>query len=494
MPLSREVPFAAAAALLTLIASQESLASQRPPPNVVIILADDLGYGDLGCYGAKSVRTPHLDQLAAKGTRFTSFYVSQPVCTASRASLLTGCYANRVSMSGALNHQSTVGLHPNERLLSELLHDAGYATAAYGKWHLGDRPPFLPLRRGFDDFAGLPYSNDNGPLHPTMPGLPPLPFYRGDRVVERDPDHSRFTRRFTDLAVEFIAANAHRPFFLYLPHVMPHVPIFASPDFRNRSTGGLYGDVVEELDSGIGDVLAALRRYGVEGNTLVIFASDNGPFLSYGNHAGSAGRLREGKLTTWEGGVRVPGIAYWPGRVPAGRTCDEPLMTIDLLPTLVKLAGAKSPTLPIDGKNVGPILFGEPGARSPQAAGFFYAGDELHALRSGKWKLHLPHEYLTVNGPPGENGKPAFWGRAKPEAMTVSGLRGIASRHGYRVERTGLALYDLEADIGESRDVAAANPDVVKQLLAHAEAARAELGDSLTGRKGSGVWPCGDAK
>ncbi len=482
------------AVVASLILPSTLVAAENRPPNVILIVADDLGYGDLGCYGAKKIRTPQLDQLAANGTRFTNFYVSQPVCTASRASLLTGCYANRVSLFGALNHQSTVGLHPAERLLPELLRESGYATAIYGKWHLGDRPPFLPTRRGFDDFAGLPYSNDNGPLHPTMPGLPPLPFYRRDRVIETNPDQSRFTRRFTDLAVEFIGANAHRPFLLYLPHVMPHVPIFASPAWRHRSTGGPYGDVVEELDSAVGEVLTAVRRHGLEAKTLVLFISDNGPFLSYGGHAGSAGPLREGKLTTWEGGVRVPAIAYWPGRVSAGRVCDEPVMTIDLLPTLVRLAGAKSPTLPIDGKDVGPILLGMPDARSPHAAYVFYAGDELHAVRAGRWKLHLPHEYLTVNGPPGVDGRPANWGKAKPEAMTVSGLRGIASRHGYRVERTGLALYDLVADVGETRDVAAANAEVVKELLAHAERARAELGDALTGRRGAGVRPCGDVK
>lgn len=490
----RAVWTAAVAAVVTVLSPGVGVASQTRPPNVVIILADDLGYGDLGCYGSRTIKTPHLDQLAARGTRFTSFYVSQAVCTASRASLLTGCYANRVSMFGALNHQSTVGLHPTERLLSELLREAGYATAIYGKWHLGDRPPFLPTRRGFDDFAGLPYSNDNGPLHPTMPGLPALPFYRRGEVVERDPDQSRFTRRFTDLAVEFIATNAHRPFFLYLPHVMPHVPIFAAPEFRNRSAGGRYGDVVEELDAGVGEVLAALRRHGVENNTLVLFLSDNGPFLSYGNHAGSAGPLREGKLTTWEGGVRVPAIAAWPGRVPAGRTCGDPLMTIDLLPTLVKLAGAKSPTLKIDGQDISHELFNEPGGVRGLRPYWFYAGDELHAVRSGSWKLHVPHDYLTVNGPPGADGRPAFFGRGKPEAMTASGLRGIASRHGYRVERTGLALYDLEGDIGETRDVAAANPEVVRALLGQVEAARAELGDSLTKRQGSGVRPCGVSK
>ena len=476
-------------ALLTLAFAAPALAAGKP--NVVVILADDLGYGDVGCFGHKKIRTPNLDRLAADGTRFTNFYVSQPVCTASRASLLSGCYANRVSMAGALNHQSKVGVHPNEKLLSELLKANGYATACYGKWHLGDRAPFLPTRRGFDDFAGLPYSNDNGPLHPTVTGLPPLPFYRGAKVVERDPDQAKFTRRFTDLAVEFVARHQHEPFFLYLPHVMPHVPIFASPDWKGKSSAGAYGDVVEELDWGVGEVLAALKRYDLEKNTLVLFLSDNGPFLSYGTHAGSAGPLREGKLTTFEGGVRVPCIARWPGRVPAKRVCDEPLMTIDLLPTLCKLTGAALPKLPIDGKDVGPVLFGEPGAKCPHDAYFFYAGDELHAVRSGKWKLHLPHEYLTVNGPPGTDGKPANHGKQKPEAMTVSGLRGIASRHGYKVEKLPLSLFDLEADAGESKSVADAHPVVVKRLLGYADAARAELGDALTGAKGKGVRPSG---
>jgi arylsulfatase len=467
------------------------LSAAERPPNVVILFADDMGYGDAACYGNKKIKTPNIDRLASEGTRFTSFYVSQPVCTASRASLLTGCYANRVSMSGALNHQSKVGIHKGERMLQELLKARGYATACYGKWHLGDRPPFLPTKRGFDDFAGLPYSNDNGPLHPTMPNLPPLPFYRGDKVVERDPDQSRFTRRFTDLAVEFIAKHQHEPFFLYVPHVMPHVPIHDSPDFKGNSSAGLYGDVIEELDWGVGEVLAALARYDLEKNTLVIFASDNGPFLSYGTHAGSAGPLREGKLTTFEGGVREPGIVRWPEKVPAKRVCDTPVMTIDLLPTLCKICGADQPKLPIDGKDIAPILLGEPSAKSPHDAYFFYAGTELHAVRAGKWKLHLPHEYLTVNGPTRTDGKPANHGNQKPEAMSVSGLRGIASRHGYKVAKIELSLYDLDADVGEKVNVAGKHPEVVKRLLALAESARAELGDSPAGAKGKGVRPCG---
>ncbi|MCS6867068.1 MAG: sulfatase [Gemmataceae bacterium] len=477
--------------LVTLALSGLPVVAHEQRPNIVILLADDLGYGDPSCYGNTQIRTPHIDQLAREGTRFTSFYVSQPVCTASRASLLTGCYANRISMSGALNHLSKVGIHPQEQMLQELLKARGYATACYGKWHLGDRPPFQPTRRGFDDFAGIPYSNDNGPLHPTMPGLPPLPFYRGEKIIEKDPDQAKFTRRFTDLAVEFIAQHQHEPFFLYVPHVMPHVPIFASEAFRGRSKAGLYGDVVEELDAGIGEVLAALRRYNLEKNTLVIFLSDNGPFLSYGTHAGSAGPLREGKLTTFEGGVRVPCVMRWPGKIPAHRICDEPLMTIDLLPTLCQLAGAPLPRRPIDGKDIAPVLFGDKNAHTPHNAYFFYAGDELHAVRSGKWKLHLPHEYLTVNGPTRTDGKPANHGQQKPEAMTSSGLRGIASRHGYKVEKIELSLYNLETDIGETTNVAAKHPDVVQRLLTLVEAARREWGDSLTNTQGQAVRPCG---
>ncbi|HKB38711.1 MAG TPA: sulfatase, partial [Gemmataceae bacterium] len=302
------------AAAFALLASGAAYAAERP--NVVLILADDQGYGDLGCYGAKDLRTPNLDRLAAEGTRFTNFYVAQPVCTASRAALLTGCYPNRVRMAGALNHTSPTGIHPQETLLSELFKKQGYATAIYGKWHLGMHGPFLPTRRGFDEFFGLPYSNDNGPLHPVTKGIPALPFYENDRVAATDPDQSQFTKEFTGRAIRFIEKNKERPFFVYVPHVMPHVPIFASEKFKGTSQRGLYGDVIEELDSSVGEIMATLKKHNLDEKTLVIYASDNGPFLSYGEHAGSAGNLREGKLTTFEGGVRVPGIMRWPGQVP----------------------------------------------------------------------------------------------------------------------------------------------------------------------------------
>jgi arylsulfatase A-like enzyme len=466
-------------------------AAEPAPPNIVLIVTDDQGYSDVGCYGAKGFRTPNLDRLAAEGTRFTQFYVAQAVCTASRAAIMTGCYPNRVSLDGALNHESRVGIHPDERLLPEILKDRGYATAIYGKWHLGTLPVFHPRHNGFDHWVGIPYSNDNGPLHPIVRGIPALPLYEDDKVIETDPDQSQFTRRFTELAVRFIEQNRSRPFFLYVPHVMPHVPIFASDQFRGRSELGLYGDVIEELDWSIGEILAALKKHQLDGNTLVIFCSDNGPFLSYGSHAGRAEPLRGGKLTTFEGGVRVPGIVRWPGKVPANRVCDLPVCTIDLLPTITKLVGGIGPTKPIDGKEISPILFGEPGATSPHHAYLFYAGSELQAIRSGRWKLHLPHDYLEVAGATRTDGKPANFENLKPAAMSQSGIRGIASRHGYKVERIELSLFDLDTDPGERVNVAAKHPAVVKQLLKYAEQARVELGDSLTGRTGRGVRPCG---
>lgn len=463
----------------------------RRLPNIVLILADDLGYGDVGCFGAPKIKTPHLDQLARDGTRFTNFYVSQPVCTASRASLLTGCYANRVGLAGALNHSSRNGINPDEQLLPELLKARGYATAVYGKWHLGHREMFHPLRHGFDDFLGIPYSNDNSKYHPVVRGIPPLPLYDGAEVVEEDPDQSQFTRRFTQRAVQFIEQNRSRPFFVYLPHVMPHVPIFASTEFRGRSAAGLYGDVVEELDAGVGDVLQALRRLELDDSTLVIFLSDNGPFLSYGDHAGSAAPLREGKLTTFEGGVRVPTLMRWRGKVPAGRVCDEPLATIDLLPTLTRLVGAAAPKRRIDGLDIWPVLAGEPNAKSPHDALFFYEGTALQAVRSGDWKLHLPHDYLTVAGPPGTNGRPANFANLKPDSIAQSGIRGIASRHGYDVRRIELSLFQLRDDPGERNNLAEQHPDVVQRLLTLAERARADLGDSATNRTGPNVRPAG---
>ena len=462
-------------------------------PNIVFIFTDDLGYADIGCFGAKDIQTPNIDRLAREGTRFTSFYAAQPVCTASRAALLTGCYPNRVGMAGALNHLSTTGIHPSERLISELLKERGYATAAYGKWHLGNHEPFWPTSRGFDEFFGIPYSNDNGPLHPVTKGIPALPLYDGDKVIEEDPDQAQFTRRITERAVEFIEHNKDRPFFLYLPHIMPHVPIFASDRFKGMSGRGLYGDVIQELDWSVGEIMRALKRHDLDDNTLVVFTSDNGPFLSYGEHAGLATPLREGKLTTFEGGVRVPCIARWPGHVPPGRVTSELLTTMDFYVILAKLSGAKLPDRKIDGEDLTPLLLGENGARGRERF-WYYSGNELHAVREGKWKLHLPHEYLTVAAEPGKGGKPSNWGKLKPLSHEVSGIRGIASRHGYRVEKTKLALYDLENDPGETRNLATEQPKVVKRLSRVADEARADLGDALTGAPARNVRKPGDIR
>ena len=480
--------------LACLLATSAISAAETRPPNVVIILVDDLGWSDVGCFGNTQIKTPRIDRMAAEGMKFTSFYVAQAVCSASRAALMTGCYANRVGMQGALNHTSKEGIHPDELLVSEMCKTAGYATAAFGKWHLGTCPMFNPLHNGFDEFLGIPYSNDNSKYHPSLAKeMPPLPFYDGLKIIETDPDQSLFTRRFTERAVSFIERNKEQPFFLYVPHVMPHVPIFASDAFRGKSAAGLYGDVVEEIDWSVGQILDAIQRSGIDQNTLVIFFSDNGPFLSYGNHAGSAKPLREGKLTTFEGGVRSPFIARWPGRVPAGQVCDEPAMEIDLLPTIAALIGGKLSERKIDGLNILPLLEGKPGARSPHEALIFYGGSELQAVRSGEWKLHFPHPYITVDGEPGRDGKPAKFGQMQPKSITQSGIAGIASRHGYRVENIGLSLFNLKDDPGELRDVSKEHPEIVERLTKLAEPARKELGDDLRKVKGTENRPLGVA-
>jgi len=468
-------------ALLPLLLTAET-------PNIVFIVADDMGYADFGAQGAKGFETPNLDRLAAEGTRFTNFYVAQAVCTASRAALMTGCYPNRIGMQGAYNHTSRDGVADEEWLLPEMLKARGYATAGMGKWHLGTRLKFNPTRHGFDEWLGIPYSNDNSKYHPSLAAeMPPLPFYDGEKIIEHDPDQALFTSRFTQRAVQFIERNAVRPFFLYLPHVMPHVPIFASEKFKGRSALGLYGDVMEELDWSVGEVLSTLKRLKLEERTLVIFISDNGPFLSYGEHAGSAQPLREGKLTTFEGGVRVPCLVRWPGHVPSARVCDEPFMGIDWLPTLTDIVGGKVSTNKIDGLSAKGLIFGEKDARPSHEALFFYSGTALQAVRSGKWKLHFAHPYITVAAEPGRGGKPSNFGKLAPTSITQSGVEGIATRHGYRIEQLELSLFNLDTDPGETKNVAAEHPDVVQRLSALAEVARQDLGDSLQSIKGSGL-------
>jgi arylsulfatase A-like enzyme len=430
-------------------------------PNVVVILTDDQGYADVGCFGAKGIATPNLDRMAREGVRFTDFYVAQPVCSASRAALLTGCYPNRIGILNALWPCSKLGLGPGERTIADLLKARGYATAAYGKWHLGSRPASLPTRHGFDDYYGLLYSND------MALDLIGLPLYRGEKPFCLNPDQRRLTTDYTEHAVRFIEKNKDRPFFLYVPHTMPHVPLAVSDRFRGTSPRGVYGDVIQEIDWSVGRILAALRENGLDDRTLVLFTSDNGPWLCFGDHGGSAGPLREGKKATWEGGVREPFLARWPGHIPAGTVCHEPAMTIDLLPTIAGLAGAELPELPIDGKDIWPLLEGRKGAVSPHEAYYFYWQEALEAVRSGRWKLHFAHAYRTLDGPPGHGGKPSE----------------------YKDAFTDVALFDLQEDPGETTDVAAKHPDVVRRLQALAEKARAELGDSAADQEGSGVRP-----
>jgi arylsulfatase A-like enzyme len=457
-------------------------------PNVIFIVADDMGYSDMGTQGAQGFKTPHLDQLASEGTRFTRFYVAQAVCTASRAALMTGCYPNRIGMQGAYNHTSRDGIADEEWLLPEMFKDLGYATAGTGKWHLGTRMKFHPMRHGFDEWLGIPYSNDNTKFHPSLAAeMPPLPFYDGEKVVELDPDQAHFTRRFTERAIDFIERNAAKPFFLYMPHVMPHVPIFASEKFKGRSQAGLYGDVMEELDWSVGEVMATLRRLKLDEKTIIVFISDNGPFLSYGEHAGSARPLREGKLTTFEGGVRVPCLVRWVGQVPANRVSNDPFMGIDWLPTLTEIVGGKKSTRSIDGVSVKSLLLGESTAASSREALYFYSGTALQAVSKGPWKLHFPHPYITVAAEPGRGGKPSNFGKLVPTSITQSGVEGIATRHGYRIEQLELSLFNLDNDPSEKNNVAQQNPDIVAQLSQLGEKARVDMGDSLREVKGMGL-------
>ncbi len=458
------------------------------PPNIVLFFADDLGYGDLSCYGSPTNTTPHIDSLARDGLRFTHFYAAQPVCSASRAALLTGCYPNRVGIAGALGPLAKIGLNPDETTLADVLKAQGYATAIFGKWHLGDAPNLLPNAHGFDEYFGFPYSNDMWPRHPQNPrayqNLQLLHQKNGILTVVDDdilPDDQKpVTREITRRSVEFITSNANAPFFLYVPYPMPHVPLYVSPEFDNRTGRGMYADVLAEIDWSVGQVLAALDRHGLAENTIVIFASDNGPWLSYGNHAGSTGGLREGKGTTWEGGVRVPCLIRAPGRVARGSTFNRPCMTIDILPTIAAMANAAPPTNTIDGVDLSPWLTRTsashaqaPASDPHEALYFYYNANELQAVRSGDWKLYLPHSYAAL-----ETGK--------------GGVDGVPSK--YTAKPCAQELYNIASDPSESTDVAAQHPEIVARLLQFAERARADLGDKLTTRQGTGTRPAGEAR
>ncbi len=434
-------------------------------PNVVLIMADDMGWADPACYGSKQNVTPNIDKLAQDGTRFTSFYATQAVCTSSRCALMSGCYPNRLGLGGtALPPKSKLGLSTTEESLATLLRKAGYHTGIVGKWHLGDNSKFLPPAHGFDESLVLPYSNDMWPLG-YVPGdvtknYPPLPWL-ADGVpfgtVKDWTDMDALTTVQGFRAVRFIRQNAGKgkPFFLYLATSMPHTPLGVSSEFKGKGVNR-YADTMADIDDKIGSVLAALRETGVEKNTLVIFTSDNGPWLNFGRHAGSAGPFREGKGTTWEGGVRVPFIIRWPGVVPAGKVTSALAGNLDVLPTLVEACGASKPVLPIDGQS---FLAAAKGTSAKARENFaYYYGDKLEAVRVGKWKLHLPHTYRSYENlvPAAVDGKPAAYKQGKVE----------------------WELYNLESDEAERNEVSAAHPDVVADLKAFAEAERKRMDEA----------------
>jgi len=436
-------------------------AESAGPPNIVILYADDLGYGDLGCYGHPTIRTPRLDRMAAEGMRLTQFYSAAPVCTPSRVALLTGQLPIRSGLTHVLFPRSTGGLQDGEITIAQALKAKGYATCCVGKWHLGHLPPYLPTRHGFDHYFGLPYSNDM--LNPA------LPLMRDEQVIETNPDQSNLTERYTEEALKFIrqssAANEPRkPFFLYLAYTYPHVPLHSRAPFAGKSSRGLFGDVVETIDWSVGRVLDTLRQQGVAENTFVFFSSDNGPWLTQHQRGGSAGLLRDGKGTTWEGGMREPGIAWWPGRIKPGQVNQSIGSTMDLFVTSLKLAGAAVPgDRPIDGIDLAPVLF--EGRELRDRVYFYYSGIELRAVRKGPWKLHVKTGHSNAG----------TW-QTRPDDGTAAAAKKKAAKTPASPPKPGSPrLYHLEHDPAETFDLAAQNPDVVADLLKEIEKHRAEM-------------------
>jgi arylsulfatase len=463
------------------------LVSVAQKPNIILINMDDMGYGDTEPYGSTGYATPNFNRLAKEGMRFTHFYAAQAVCSPSRAALLTGCYPNRIGMSGgALMPWSKKALNPNEATIAGLLKKAGYKTAMFGKWHLGATAPYLPLHYGFDQFYGIPYSHDMWPV--DYEGKPitdtsdwrirvaALPVIDGDKQVASIntlAGQATLTATLTRKAEEFIAANKQKPFFLYLAHPMPHVPLAASPAFAGKTGAGLYADVISEIDWSVGRIIDLLDKTGLSKNTMLIVTSDNGPWLSFGNHAGSSGGLREGKGTAWDGGTRVPCFVRWPGKIGAGSICAQLLTNMDILPTIVAATGASLPKEKIDGLNFLPVLTGKTNQSPRELFYVYYDANNLKLIRYKNWELVLPHSSQSYSqGQPGKDGKPGPV-PAKPVPM---------------------ALYDLIHDPGTVYDVQKLYPEVVQQMLGYAEQAREDLGDDLTNRKGKNIRPSATLK
>jgi arylsulfatase A-like enzyme len=456
-------------------------------PNIVLILMDDMGYGDIGRTGANQYETPNIDRLSAEGMQFTWYYTPQAVCSASRAGLLTGCYPNRIGFHGALMPWSKEGLSSKETTLAQMLKNKGYATGIIGKWHLGHQKEFLPLQHGFDEYYGLPYSNDMWPV--DFDGVhfatkdstnwrmkyPKLPLFEGNEKIGEIlsfSDQDELTTHYTEKAVSFIESHKKSPFFLYMPHSMVHVPLGVSEKFRGKSRQGKFGDVMMEVDWSVGEILKALKKNGLDKNTLVIFTSDNGPWLNFGNHAGTTGGLREGKGSTWEGGQRVPCLMRWPGKIPGGTVCNKLCCGIDILPTLAAITGAPLPENKIDGVSILQLMLGEPDAAPRKTILYYYQVNSLEAVQSEYWKLVLPHTDTQVYRfhQPGKDGWPG------PTGTEII---------------TDLKLFDMRRDPGEWYDVAQYYPEKVDELLKLAAEARNDLGDDLTGNPGKNRRPAG---
>ncbi len=448
-----------AAALLSIFTAEA-----QKQPNIIVILMDDMGYGDIGTQGAIGYETPNLDKMGNEGMRFTRFYSVQAVSGASRAGLLTGCYPNRIGFSGAPGPDAVTGINENESTMAEVLKQKGYACAAYGKWHLGHHTKFLPTHNGFDEYYGIPYSNDMWPHHPTGT-YPDLPLYEGDKVIAYNPDQSQFTTNFTERAIQFIDKNKKRPFFIYLAHPMPHVPLFVSDKFKGKSKQGLYGDVMMEIDWSVGQILQKLRKEGLDENTLVVVTSDNGPWINYGNHAGSTGGLREGKGTSFEGGQRVPCLMQWKGTIPAGSVCNKLAVNIDLLPTFAHISGAAMPSHKTDGVNLFSLLQGDTKSTPRTSFLYYYRRNSLEAVSDGEFKLIFPHPTRTYEGfAPGNDGMP---GRVDENKMLEEKI-----------------LIDLRRDPGERYNVLSQYPEAAGRLEQMANEAREDLGDDLQKKEG----------
>jgi arylsulfatase len=471
------------------VAGQTARTFKQSTPNIVLILMDDMGYGDIGRTGANQYETPNLNRLANQGMQFTWYYCPQAVSSASRAGLMTGCYPNRVGISGALMPWATVGINPDETTIAEMLKTKGYHTGIIGKWHLGHHKMFLPLQNGFDEYYGLPYSNDMWPVDfdgvpmrlkdttNTKMKYPALPLIEGNEKVGEVPDlagQDKLTTEYTKRAVSFIERNKKGPFFLYFPQSMVHIPLGVSEKFRGKSKQGLYGDVMMEIDWSVGEVLKALEKNGLQNNTIVIYTSDNGPWLNFGNHAGTTGGLREGKGTSWEGGQRVPCIMRWPGFISEGTICNKLASSIDILPTLAAITGASLPVNRIDGVSILPLMLGEKDAEPRHEFYYYYQTNSLEAVQKDYWKLVLPHKFRTYRGSaPGKDGWP---GQTRTDSTTR------------------LELYDLRRDPGEWYDVAGVYPEKVKELEQLAEKARQDLGDDILKVPGANRRKAGSIK